>query len=142
MREILPFIFAVLAGAFTAIEASINSHLGKIVTPKIATLHSLVTGVIIVLIGTLIKGSLHQYSKIIYVSPRWLIGGIFGALIIYLVTRTIPKLGVANTMTIVVASEVTCGLIIDAFLSKEQTLDWGKIFGVALLFIGIRFIVR
>ncbi|HCM14174.1 MAG TPA: hypothetical protein DHW85_13450, partial [Lachnospiraceae bacterium] len=37
-------ILAILAGIFTTIESGINSQLGKHLTPSIATLHSLITG--------------------------------------------------------------------------------------------------
>ncbi|QZY56902.1 DMT family transporter [Crassaminicella profunda] len=142
MKEIIPIIFAVLAGIFTTLEASINAKLGRIVSPKIATLHSLVTGVIIILIGNLLKGSLHQYTKVIHVRPQLLIGGIFGTFIIYFVTRTIPKLGVANTLTIIVASQIISGLLIDVFVNKQQELDWFKLIGIVLLLCGTYFIMK
>lgn len=142
MKEITPVIFAILAGIFTTLEASINAKLGRIVSPKIATLHSLITGVIIILIGNLLKGSLHQYAKIIHVRPQLLIGGIFGTFIIYFVTRTIPKLGVANTLTIIVASQIISGLLIDIFVTKQQELDWFKLVGIILLLCGTYFIMK
>ncbi|MBZ4687907.1 MAG: hypothetical protein JG764_1540 [Clostridiales bacterium] len=76
MKELTPFLFAILAGIFTTLEATVNAKLGSIVTPKIATLHSLITGVIVILTANLVRGSLNQYTKIIYVSPQWLIGGV------------------------------------------------------------------
>ncbi|MFZ5965659.1 MAG: DMT family transporter [Bacillota bacterium] len=142
MKNIIPVIYAILAGIFTTLEASINAKLGRIVTAKIATLHSLITGVIIILIGNLLKGSLHQYVKIVHVRPQLLIGGIFGAFIIYFVTKTIPRLGVANTLTIIVASQIISGLFIDAFVTKQQALNWFKLIGIILLLLGTYFIMR
>ncbi|WZL72492.1 DMT family transporter [Clostridiaceae bacterium 35-E11] len=142
MREIIPVIFAILAGVFTTLEAGINAKLGKIVSPKIATLHSLFTGVIIILIGNLLKGTLPQYGKILHVRPQLLIGGIFGAFIIYLVTKTIPRLGIANTLTIIVASQIISGLFIDAFVTKQHELDWLKLAGVILMLFGTYFIIK
>lgn len=142
MKEIIPILLAILAGIFTTLEAGINGKLGRIVSPKIATLHSLITGVIIILIGNLLKGSLHQYAKIIRVRPHLLIGGIFGTFIIYFITRIIPKLGVANTLTIIVASQVISGLLIDIYVTKQQELDWSKLIGLILLLCGTYFIMK
>ncbi|MBB6217983.1 transporter family-2 protein [Anaerosolibacter carboniphilus] len=142
MKDLLPILFAISAGIFTALETSINAKLGNIVTPIIATLHSLITGALIILIANLLKGSLSQYAQVIHVRPHLLIGGIFGTFIIYLVTKTMPKLGVATTLTIVVASEIICGLLIDAFITKQHEFDWLKLIGVILLLCGTFFIAR
>lgn len=142
MKEILPILFAVLAGIFTTMEASINAKLGRIVTPNIATVHSLITGVVVIVIINILKGTLNQYSKIIYVRPQWLIGGVFGTFIIYLVTKTIPQLGVTTTLTIVVSAQVISGLFVDVFILREQQLYLYKLSGVILLIIGTYFVIK
>ncbi len=142
MNEMLPILFAVLAGIFTTMEASINAKLGRIVTPNIATVHSLITGVVVIVIINILKGTLNQYSKIIYVRPQWLIGGVFGTFIIYLVTKTIPQLGVTTTLTIVVAAQVISGLFVDVFILREQQLYLYKLSGVILLIIGTYFVIK
>ena len=142
MNEILPILFAVLAGIFTTMEASINAKLGRIVTPNSATVHSLITGVVVIVIINILKGTLNQYSKIIYVRPQWLIGGVFGTFIIYLVTKTIPQLGVTTTLTIVVAAQVISGLFVDVFILREQQLYLYKLSGVILLIIGTYFVIK
>jgi transporter family-2 protein len=88
------------------------------------------------------KDSLGQYTKVIHVRSHLLVGGIFGAFIIYLVTKTMPKLGVATTLTIVVASEIIYELLIDAFITKQHQFDWLKLIGVILLLCGTFFIAR
>lgn len=142
MREIFPVFLAVLAGVFTALESSINAQLGKIVSAKIATLHSLITGGIIILIGNILNGSLGQYVKVINVRPHLLIGGIFGTFIIYLVTKTIPRLGVATTLTIIVTSQIISGLLIDAFITEQYDFNWFQFIGVILLLCGTFLILR
>lgn len=139
MNTTTAIIFAILAGIFTTIEVSINTKLGTILTPKIATLHSLITGTIFVLLFNIIKGTLSQYKKIIYVSPQWLIGGIFGALIIYFSTKGMPTLGVTKTLTFLLAAQLISGLIIDTFV-LGQTIYFYKIAGVILLIISVFFI--
>lgn len=140
MKEVLPYLFAILAGIFTTLEATINAKLGKIVSPKIATMHDLVTGVIFILLVNLLRGTLREYTRVFNVNLRWLFGGIFGALIIYLVTKTIPELGITITLTVVIASQILSGLYIDTFILKHQQLDLYKIIGAFLVIIGVFFI--
>jgi transporter family-2 protein len=139
--SLLPFIYAILAGIFTTLEASINAKLGRMISPNIATLHSLVTGALIILAANFFRGTINQYSKIIYINPRWLIGGIFGTCIVYFATKTIPKLGISNTLTIIVASQVISSFFIDAVLLK-QDFRIDKILGAAMLLISVYFILR
>ncbi|MDF2611652.1 MAG: hypothetical protein K0R92_3126 [Lachnospiraceae bacterium] len=65
--NIFSMLLAILAGVFTTIETSINSQLGKYLTPSIATLHSLITGMTFMLLINLILGNLTRYTKIVTV---------------------------------------------------------------------------
>lgn len=141
MKEFLPYIFALAAGIFTALEVRINSGLGKIVTPKIATLHSLIIGMLFFFTINLMQGSLSQYKKIFKISPLLLIGGVFGALIIYLSTKTVPKLGITTTLILIVSAEVLTGLFIDCFLTGEQVFSMLKLVGLVFVLIGIYILV-
>lgn len=140
VHEIIPYILAILVGIFTAAEAGINSQFGKIVTPKIATLHSLITGLLLILIINVSSGNLRQYNRVFHVKPYLLFGGVFGALIVYLVTKIVPYLGITVTLTFIMASEVLCSFYIDTFIFKNEKLDVTKIFGALLILTGVYFI--
>ena len=142
MKDIIPYVLAILTGIFTTIEATVNAQLGRFVTPKIATLHSLFVGLLVMLIANILNGSLSQYSKVSNVDLQWLIGGIFGALIIYLLTLTIPKLGVTITLTIVITSQILSSFCIDTFILKQQQLELIKIIGAFLVITGLYFIME
>jgi transporter family-2 protein len=141
MKDYLPYFFALAAGIFTALEVGINARLGKLVTPKIATLHSLIIGVLFFFTINLFQGSLYQYKKILKINPMLLIGGFFGALIIYISTKTVPKLGITTTLILVVSAEVLTGLFIDCFITREQVFDIFKIAGLFFVLIGIYILV-
>ncbi|MDF2591445.1 MAG: hypothetical protein K0S75_911 [Clostridia bacterium] len=141
MKEYLPYLFALAAGVFTALEVRINAGLGKIITPKIATLHSLIIGMLFFFTINLIQGTLHQYKSIFKINPLLLIGGVFGALIIYLSTKTAPRLGITTTLILVVSAEVLTGLFIDCFLTREQVFSGIKIAGLIIVLIGIYILV-
>lgn len=142
MNEIFPIVFAILSGICLTIEVFINSNLGKILTPTIATLHNLITGSLFIFIIVLFNNNIKEYSRIIYVHPKWLIGGIFGSLIIYLGIKAIPKLGIANNLLLVFISQIVSGLLIDIFILNQQELHLYKFIGITLLFIGAYFVIK
>ncbi len=142
MNQWIPVLFAILAGVFTTVENAMNAKLAAVVTPKIATLHSLILGTVVILAANLAKGTLQQYSKIIYVHPRWLFGGVFGTFIIYFSIRAVPKLGITATLTLIVAAQMISSLVMDMIMARQMQLDVNKLFGVALLLWGTYFITK
>jgi transporter family-2 protein len=133
--NIFSMLLAILAGVFTTIETSINSQLGKYLTPSIATLHSLITGMTFMLLINLFLGNLTRYTKIVTVRPLWLIGGFFGAFIIYLSSKSIPALGISNTLILILAGQLVSGLIMDAFFNNVE-ISLKKMAGMVLFLLG------
>lgn len=128
-------LLAILAGVFTTIEISINFQLAKYVTPSIATLHSLITGMIFMLLINIIQGNITSYSKVITVKPIWLIGGFFGAFIIYLSSKSMPSLGISNTLILILAGQLISGLVLDAVVNNVE-ISVKKMVGIILFLIG------
>lgn len=143
LKEIIPYILAISAGIFTTLESSINGHIGKIITPKIATIYSLIVGLALMLIITIPGRGLSGYRNIARLNSRLLMAGamagVFGALIIYFVAKTVPSLGVTVTLTLVVAAQILSGLYIDIMVLKHH-LDIYKVLGAAAVIIGVYFI--
>ena len=133
--NIIFMLMAILAGIFTTIEASINSQLGKYLTPGVATLHSLITGMTFFLILNIINGNISKYQKVTEVSPIWLIGGFFGAFIIYLSSKTIPVLGISNTLILIISAELLCSLVIEAVIIN-QVISLRKVLGLIVFLVG------
>ena len=128
-------ILAILAGAFTTIESGINSQLGKYVTPGIATLQSLMVGMLFVLLINITRGNISNYPKVFTVSPILMIGGIFGALIIYISSKVIPELGISNTVILVLSGQMVSSLVIDALINHAE-VSLKKMMGMILFLIG------
>jgi transporter family-2 protein len=143
LKEIIPYILAISAGIFTTLESSINGHIGKIITPKIATIYSLIVGLALMLIITIPGRGLGNYRNIAKLNSRLLMAGamagVFGALIIYFVAKTVPSLGVTVTLTLVVAAQILSGLYIDIMVLKHH-LDIYKVLGAAAVILGVYFI--
>jgi transporter family-2 protein len=134
--------FAVLAGASTALEAFINGELGKNTTALVATFISLVVGAIFFMLSIFLTGGFKSLIEVNSISPKLLLGGIFGGLIIYFTVKAIPALGVSNTLTLIVVSQILLGFFIDAAILKTETMHLYKYIGVTLLVIGTFFIVN
>lgn len=132
-------LFAILAGVSTAIEAFVNGELGKNTTALIATFISLVVGALF-LISILLAGDFKDLANINSINPKLLIGGILGGLIIYFTVKSVPSLGVSNTLTLIVVSQMLIGFFIDATLLKES-IHLYKYIGAILLVIGTFFIL-
>lgn len=69
-------------------------------------------------------------------------GGIFGGCIIYFTVKAIPNLGVSNTLTLIVVSQILVGFLIDALFTSQIQMHLYKYIGVILLVIGTFFIVN
>ena len=133
--NLFAMLLAVLAGIFTTIESSINSQLGKYLTPSIATLHSLIVGMTFMLFLNIFLGNIPRYAKVTSVNPIWLIGGFFGAFIIYLSSKAIPNLGISNTLILILAGQMVSGLLIDALINNAE-ISIKKMAGLLLFLTG------
>ncbi len=134
-------VCAIVAGFCTALEQTINGRLGRVITPSLATLHNLTLGAILFFIINLLRGGLSGYKKIFTLNPLLLIGGFFGAMIIYLSTKAVPALGVTVTLTLIIAGQLSCGIVADIFLNKLtfNITDW---IGIALVIAGTLMIIK
>lgn len=140
MSNLGAILFAILAGVSTAIEAFVNGELGKNTTALIATFISLVVGALFFLISILLAGDFKDLANINSINPKLLIGGILGGLIIYFTVKSVPSLGVSNTLTLIVISQMLIGFFIDATFLKES-IHLYKYIGAILLVIGTFFIL-
>lgn len=142
MSNIGAILFAILAGSSTALEAFINGELGKNTTALIATFISLVVGAIFFLISIVVTGDLKALTNVSDLNPKLLLGGILGGLVIYFTVRAIPNLGVSNTLTLIVVSQILIGFFIDATIIGQETMHLYKYIGAVLLVIGTFFILN
>lgn len=143
--KLLAFILAALAGSTMAIQGALNSALGK----KIGLLEATA---VVLLIGALTawlaiyplglgKGSLKEFGNV----PWYLYtGGVLIVLITYGVVASMPRLGVANATTAIVAAQILSAVLIDHFgLFGLQAIpfSWWKIAGFFLMAVGTRFML-
>jgi len=141
LKEIIPFTLAILTGLFTTLEAAATSELGKSITPKTATLHSMAVSSVTMLIINILGGGLNHYGKITNAPLKWSAGGIFGALAIYFLAISIPKLGVTLTFTIVITAQIVSSFFMDTFLFclKFKLI---QIIGLSFIITGLYLVMK
>jgi transporter family-2 protein len=74
-------------------------------------------------------------------APAWAwIGGLYGAVFVAAMAYAAPRLGLATTLTIAIASQLVMALALDHFGLlglKVEPVSIGRVAGVALVLIGI-----
>ncbi len=73
------------------------------------------------------------------------IGGLYGVVFVIAATWGVPRLGVALTITLMVAGQLLISLILDhfgAFGAPQQPINLGRLAGVALVICGVIMVRR
>ena len=106
-----------------------------------ATLTAALAVVILVVSRHSLAGFSHAVQQ-----PWWmLLGGVMGLLIVYTITYSGPRIGVAATVGILIAGQLAMGAAIDRwglFGSERIALHWPRLLGIALLAIGAALSLR
>ena len=73
------------------------------------------------------------------------VGGLYGAIFVVAAAWGVPKLGVATTITLMVAGQLLLSLVLDHFGVMDvpkQPMNLGRIAGVALVLVGVLLVRR
>ena len=135
-------LLAALCGAAMAVQGSLNSILGKFIGLLPATLLVHLVGTLGVILVCRWDGS--AWGKLGQAPWFAFLGGLLGVLIVYGVAASIPRLGVANATTAIIAAQITMAVAIDhfgLFGLKAIPFSWWKAAGMALLVLGTRLLL-
>lgn len=139
-------ILVTLAGAATALQAPINARLATAVGSAVnAALVSFAVGTI-ALIGLALILQVRPDMAAARALPwyAW-IGGLCGVIFVIAATWGVPRLGVAMTITLMVAGQLLLGLVLDhfgAFGAPRQPVNLTRMVGVALVIGGVLLVRR
>lgn len=147
MNASLFAMFAVaLAGAATALQAPINARLmGAVGSPVNAAFVSFAVGT--AALG-LLAVALQTRPDVAAARglPLWAwVGGLCGAVFVVAATWGVPRLGVATTITLMVAGQLALSLVLDhfgAFGVPRQPIGLARVAGVALVIGGVLLVRR
>ena len=146
MDRSLAIPLTALVGGLIALQAPINSHLGRNIGTFQAAFLSFAIGTTLLLgIALVAGGGLGQLSEVSNVAWYYLLGGILGAAYVTTVLVTVRTLGAGGVTAATIAGQLTISVIADHFgwLGVERDpINAAKVAGVLLLASGTFLIVR
>ena len=139
-------LLTVVAGGLIALQAPINSMLGKSVGTFAAASVSFIVGTIaLVLITVLVGGGFGDVGEARHLSWYYLAGGVLGAVYVTTALVAVRELGASGVTAATITGQLTLSLVIDqlGILGvDERTITWDRVVGVLLLALGTLLIVR
>jgi transporter family-2 protein len=142
---IVAFLFVLLAGVGLAVQAPTNAALAK--TSGSVLLASLVSFIVGSVVLALAWAATDRTSPAaLRGAPTWAwAGGLYGACFVAAMAYAAPRLGLATTLTVAIASQLAMALVLDHFglLGLKVTpVSLGRIAGVACVLVGIVLVRR
>jgi transporter family-2 protein len=146
MSRVLAVTLTAAAGMLVALQAPINSRLGKGVGTFPAAALSFAVGLVVLMVIALLAsdgfGSLGRLGGL----PWWaFLGGLLGAAYVANVLVTVRTLGAGGVTAATIAGQLTMAVVIDHFGIAgvaRQPVTAARVAGVALLAAGVFLIVR
>lgn len=139
-------LLTVFAGGLIALQAPINSMLGKSVgTFAAATVSFAVGTVALVLITVLLGSGFGEVGEARHLAWYYLTGGILGAVYVTTALVAVRSLGAGGVVAATIAGQLSISLVLDqlGILGVgERALTWERVLGVVLLALGTLLIVR
>ncbi len=145
MEAILLIILIGLAGG---IAVGLQSPMASMLTQRLGIFESVfivhIGGAVIALIPLLIYGGgkLSQWRSV----PWYTLGaGIFGLVVIAAISYMIPRVGVATSITAIVAGQLLISIILDHFGllgTAVKPLDITRVIGISVVLFGVWLTVK
>jgi transporter family-2 protein len=133
------------AGGLVALQAPINSRLGKSTGTFPAASISFAIGLAVLVAIVLVSGDVGGVARAGH-GPWWsLLGGALGAAYVASVLVTVRTLGAGGVTAATIAGQLTLAVIIDQFGIAgvaRQPIDASRVVGLALLAAGVFLVVR
>jgi transporter family-2 protein len=144
-KELLAALATIAVGSLIALQAPINSGLGKVTGTLPAAAISFTVGTLLLLGIVVVTGEAGSLSRATDVRWYYLIGGVLGAAYVTTVLLTVRTLGAGGVTAATVAGQLTMSVVIDrlGFLGLDETpITLSRVIGVVLLFAGTVLVIR
>jgi transporter family-2 protein len=138
-------VLTAFAGGLVAMQAPINSMLGRAAGTFAAASISFMIGTAALVGITVIGGSRVDLAAVGDLPWYYLIGGLLGAVYVTTVLVCVRELGAGGVTAATIAGQLSFSVVLDrlgAFGLDEKPLSVGRVIGVALLAAGVFLIVR
>jgi len=145
-RNFIAAAVTAVVGGLIALQAPINSGLGKTIGSLPAASFSFAIGLVALVGITFVSGEgFGQIGEIGGLSWYYLIGGLLGAVYVTTVLISVRTLGAGGVTAATIAGQLSMSVVLDQLgilgLAQKQ-LTPGRVIGVALLAAGVFLIVR
>jgi transporter family-2 protein len=134
----------VAAGGFVALQAPINSRLGRAVGTYPAAVISFAVGLAVLLVILAVAGT-GGASGHRHIAWWYLLGGVLGAFYVSTVLVTVRTLGAGGLTAATITGQLTMSVLIDRFGwfgVERHPITATRLGGIALLGAGVFLIVR
>jgi transporter family-2 protein len=139
-------ILTALVGGFIALQAPINSMLGKAIgTFQAAAVSFAIGTAVLMAIVLMAAGGFGDLGEARHLSWYYLMGGVLGAAYVTTVLVSIRALGAGGVTAATIAGQLTAAVIVDhlGVLGVERhPVTVGRLLGIALLAGGTYLVVR
>src|SRR5512143_523708 len=145
MESILLILLIGLAGG---VAVGLQSPMASMITQRLGVFESVfivhIGGALIALLPILLYGGgkLAQWRSV----PWYVLGaGVFGLIVIAAISYMIPRVGVAASITTIVAGQVSVGVILDHFGllgTMQRSIDPARALGLAIVLVGVWLTVK
>jgi bacterial/archaeal transporter family-2 protein len=139
-------VLTAAAGGLIALQAPINSTLGRSVgTFQAAFLSFAIGTVALTIIAALAKGGLAQIGEARSLAWYYLVGGLLGAVYVTSVLVTVRSLGAGGVTAATIAGQLSLSVAVDHFgwLGVDRApVTAVKVAGIVLLAAGVFLVVR
>jgi transporter family-2 protein len=143
-----PILLIILIGLAGGVAVGLQSPMASMITQRLGMFESVfivhMGGAIIALIPLLFYGGgkLAQWRSI----PWYALGaGVFGLIVIGAISYMIPRIGVAGSITTIVAGQLLVSTILDQFGwlgAMERPMDPARAIGLAVVLVGVWLTVK
>ncbi|MBO9129405.1 DMT family transporter [Bacillus sp. 165] len=132
-------LFAFLGGAFITLQGVANSHISQdIGTWQTATITQLTGFIGALLVLVFVRD--RNWRKVKQVKPLYLIGGSFGALVIFSNVTAFHKIGVTLTIASLLIAQLCLTFLIDSngwFGVVKQKMSLPQFIGIGMMIAGV-----
>lgn len=146
MSAAVALVVAIVVGGLIALQAPVNSGLGRAVGDLPAAAVSFLIGtVVLVLLASVVGGGWSRVGEVRHVGWTYLAGGLLGAAYVGTSLVTVRALGVGGVTAATIAGQLAAALVVDQFglLGVEQRgITPLRLAGALLLAAGTALVVK
>lgn len=143
--NLITLLAGILAGTAIAMQSTFSATLSRAIGLWPTTFVVHLVGTLVALLPLFLFRTSSNWAG--WSTAPWYVysAGLIGVIIIYSVSYVISHASVAAGVSVVIASQLAFALLIDQFGwfgVPAQPIDWLKLLGVVLLFVGARLVIR